>query len=246
MKTILLIGDSWACGEWQSVEAGSITLAHPGMTEYLKTDYNYNVLNLSRSGNSPWQIVYTLHNFLTQKKARLTDDFEIVVFQTDPVRPVLHEKLSVNLEEIYSNVDNLESLYTELTEIFYIKVAETAKRFDKKIYLAGGLTDVDTELLNLYPECQVLCQSWVQLINPDHTPSVMPLQIDSNTLTQAKKYNRIDLCDSIVNHSNQKFLELQEMLESKYFGPVYGDFHPSRDGHKLMSDFIHNFFKSQK
>jgi hypothetical protein len=57
------------------------------------------------------------------------------------------------------------------------------------------------------------------------------------TMRQLERY---DLCDEVFAHSNNNLLRLQSMLElqSRYFGPSIGDFHPSRHGHQVFADSI--------
>ena len=243
MKPLVLIGDSCACGEWALNSSNQIDLSQPGITEYLQPT---RVVNLSRSGNSLWQILYTLHNYLSQKNSRLNDDFNVILFQTDSTRKNLCSELQVDLESVYRDCLDLTNLYSMLNEIFYIKCNQIGDRFNRKIYLSGGLTDLDLDLLSGFDNIIPICPSWIHLLDPTHKLSVLPLQVDSSSLTTAKNYNRWDLCEQISDHSDNCFLELQKKLESEYFGPTYGDYHPSRLGHKILADYINLYFENQK
>ena len=72
---IVIIGDSWGCGEW-----GQNVVTHTGLEQYL-TDAGYVVTNLSKGGSSISYAIQALKNYLT------TQNTDIVLFvQTDPIR----------------------------------------------------------------------------------------------------------------------------------------------------------------
>jgi hypothetical protein len=242
MKTLIVVSCSWGCGEWDHQGNHELVISHPGITEYLNNSFK--VVNLSRAGNSNWQICYTLHNYLMTNPHQ---DFEIIVIQTDIARRSLAEKY-LDLELVFKKTHNLESLYTELSEICYHKLAYLAKLANTKIHLVGGLTDLSTDILSLseFGDLVVLCDSWIKLLYNAHTPSLIPLRLDPELLTATKEYNRYDLFEQVVEYSDKNFLKLQELYESEFFGPAFGDFHPSRLSHKLLSEHIINYFKDIK
>ena len=57
MKTIIITGCSWGCGEWNHGD-----IAHGGLAEYLTQD-GYNVVNLSEPGSGPIHLINPLNEF---------------------------------------------------------------------------------------------------------------------------------------------------------------------------------------
>lgn len=238
MCPLIIVGDSWSSGEWiRTGEPGQIQLSHPGISEYLSN--NYKVINLSRPGNSLWQIQCTLANYLETHFEMLKDqDFKVLVFQTDAYRPAMHQAVDVDLNRVYNNADNLKVFYENLIEIFYIKCNDIGRRYGIDINLSAGLSDLNINLLNGLDHIKPVCNSWIKLLHDKHIPSIIPLQMKSEFFEESKKRARLDLCDQILDHSNQQFLFLQELLESDLFGPSLGDFHPNRTAHKILADYI--------
>lgn len=239
MEKLILFGDSWSCGEWDLVSNKKISISHPGLTEYLLPDYK--VLNLGRAGSSLWQTLYAVRNYLALYKDNAP--IRVIVFQTDAFRDEFSQKFDVNYSELYSSCDDLKHFYHQVLRIFYIKLAEISSTYNTEIYLSGGLTDIDTKTLQMYPNLNLLCESWIRLLDSHHTPSMIPLQIDRRMLPVVKSHKREDLCDQLITSSDQNFLFYQELIESKYFGKLFGDFHPTREGHQIMSNYIKSFFK---
>lgn len=236
MTTLILIGDSWGCGEWHHPGHNQIEISHPGLNEYLAQDFR--LVNLSRPGASNWQICSTLFNYLTHKLPMMDEDFRIVLIQTDASRDTMAAKFDVDYNDLIKECDSLADLYTKLIDIFYIKCQNFAQQFNVKLYMCGGLSDLDLATISLYNSLIPLCPSWVNLIDPQHNPSVIPLRMSPELFVSAKHNGRLDLCEEIIAYSDQQFLKLQHMLESEYFGPGLGDYHPSRFGHELLGNFI--------
>ena len=245
MRKLLLVGDSWSCGEWVHApdHPDAITLGHPGMTEYLSSDYS--IVNLSKGKASNWQICYALTNYLKYGQWD-ADPPTIFVFQSDAWRPAMSQKFDVDTDKIMLDSDSLLNFYKRTLEIFYIKLNLFAKEYQVKLHLIGGLSDLDLETLSLYNNLIPCCESWTQLLNHQHVSSVIPLTFDSRIFEQAKKNNRTDLMDEIIRVSDHNFVEAQKLLESDYFGPAFGDYHPSRLGHKVMADYIKNYLENLK
>jgi predicted DNA-binding ribbon-helix-helix protein len=242
MKALIVVSCSWGCGEWQHTSDNQIEVSHPGLSEYLSKEFN--VVNLSRGGNSNWQICYTLHNYLNN--SNFYDNFEILVIQTDPTRTLLCEKY-IDIAPVIESANNLEALYISLIELFYWKLAHIADTFNVKIHLAGGLYDIQKNILNnqSFSKLNVACESWIKLLAPEYTLQKVCVQLDSKLLSLLKLYKRFDLLDEAIKTNDRQFLIYQSLLESELFGPSYGDFHPSRDGHKIFSDYILKYFKDE-
>ena len=77
--TIVIVGDSWGCGEWGFVD-GTYNVTHLGLEEYL-VDYGCKVYNLSKGGASNRYSINQLFKFL-----KLLNPDIIFWFQTDSMR----------------------------------------------------------------------------------------------------------------------------------------------------------------
>ena len=248
MSKLILIGCSWGCGEWINNHDQTLSISHPGMTDYLSQDHS--VTNLSRAASSNWQSVFALRNYLQycanpEYSADSTEPIEIFVLQTDAARTNVSEKYDVDYESILLKSHGLKNYYQILIEIFYIKLHNLAQQYNIKINMIGGLTDLELEIMSLYINLQPCCASWIKLLDPRHEPSVVPLILDPRLLKLAKSHNKMDLFEDIINHSDEKFLQAQQLMETEFFGPAHGDFHPSRKGHKVMADYIDQYLKDQ-
>jgi len=242
MKKLVLIGDSWGCGEWKHVGNGSIELNHPGMQEYLP----YNTVNISVGGASNWDILYSMFNYMNQSH-HLDQTYSVIVFQTDLMRTSFAEKFDVDIDEQVQKASSIEQLYTNLAEIFYIKISNFSKQFNVPVYIVGGLSDVDANAFSLYNNKEnIICNSWISLLYKDHVPSVIPLSLESRMLTMFKKLGRTDLCEQLLDINDKNFIEFNKILRLETMGPSFGDFHPSRLGHQILAEHIINFIDKKE
>lgn len=241
MEKLIIIGDSWSCGEWAHDNTNVIKLNHPGMTEYLP----YNTVNLSKGGTSNWNSLYTMFNYMNQMQD-IDEPYSVVIFQTDPVRTSKADKLGVDITDQIQQASSLEQLYTALAEIFYIKISNFSKQFNIPVYVVGGLSDVDDSVFSLYNNKEnIICKSWIKLLYNNHIPNVIPVQVNAEHFTTFKELGRIDLCEQLIEFSDKNFGEFTEILGLDTFGPALGDFHPSRLGHQILANHITNFFDNK-
>jgi hypothetical protein len=238
IKKLVLVGCSWGCGEMNSTCTG---VTHPGLGQYLSDSYD--VVNLSRIGSSNWQNCFALRNYLNYVKN--FDEYCIVVLQTDAYRRQACEKYLVDYNQLFENSHDLKHFYEQSLEIFYIKLNNLAEEFQTKIYLAGGLTDLALDIISMYTNLVPMCESWIKLMDPSHQPSIIPLIVSPELFKNAKQHNRLDLLEQISNHSDLNFLKAQKLMETEWFGPTFGDFHPSRKGHELLANYIKEFLKKE-
>jgi hypothetical protein len=240
-QKLILAGCSWGCGEWLVDQNKTLNINHPGLSEYLST--HYDVINLSKGGSSNWQMCFAIRNYLTYVKTY--DQFKIVLVQTDAYRPQGSEKYHVDFDQLYQQSTDLQNFYERNLEIFYIKLDSLAKEFQTKIYLVGGLNDLALDILSLYNNLVPMCESWVRLMDPAHLPSRIPLILDPDLFKDAKQHDRPDIMEQIATASDVNFLKAQQLMETDWFGPSFGDFHPSRKGHALLADHIKEYFTKE-
>jgi hypothetical protein len=242
---LALFGDSWCQGVWSIRRGNELINSHPGMVEYLSKKYD--VVNLSRGGSTLWQILYSVFVYL-QTPQLSKDNLKFIVFQTDPFRDAQSNHFSVSYATLFQKSEGIKDFYFRALDMFYIKLNEIAEQFNVKIYLCGGLSDLNIELLtkiNNFSNLIVMNESWIKLLYPDHEPSLIPLRIDPNLLQSAIKFQREDLCSDIVSISDSNFIKLQSVLETEYFGEVIGDYHPNLKGHNVMAEYIDNFLTKE-
>lgn len=238
---IVIIGDSWSCGEWILDTNNTIKLNHPGLTEYL----SLKTLNLSKGGASNWDNLFAMVNYMDDMK-NTGLNYSIVVFQTDPIRGSCAEKFDVNIDSAIKKADNLEQLYLNLIEVFYIKLSELSKKYNVPVYIVGGLPDVNKFKFNFYNnESNIICESWLGLLYKQHKTSVIPLRFNSNFFLKVKKLGRLDLCDQILNHNDSNYTEYLEVSKLDTFGPNIRNFHPNRHGHRILADYINQFYSNK-
>ncbi len=236
---LVIIGCSWGCGEFTN-QGKELVINHAGLSEYLASKYS--VTNLSRPGASNWQSCFSFKNYFAH---RVDPDQQAtcLVMQTDPFRSVASDKFDVDIDSLLSNSNSLREFYQQTLEIFYIKLNNMAEYYQTKIYMIGGLSDLDLDVLKLYPNLESLCPSWIHLMDPAHSPSPIPLILNPKLLETAKKYSKINIMDEVISASDENFLRAQKLMETDFFGPVFGDFHPSRKGHRVLADYILNYFE---
>lgn len=243
MLRLLIIGDSWGCGEWAICSENNIKVVHPGLTEYLSSKYL--VTNLSRSGASNWQTAFSLNNYLAFRVDRETIPI-VFVIQSDASRPLMSDKFDVDFDVDLVQCTTLLEFYKIALEKFYIKLNYIAINYGIKIHMIGGLTDLDLELLSLYNNLIPCCESWIKLLDAKHTISQIPLMLDSRLLTRAKRLNKLNLVNEIIDYSDQHFLSAQKLMETEFFGPAYGDFHPNRKSHEILTNHITTYLENTK
>ena len=242
MEKLVLIGDSWGCGEWKHVGNNSIELNHPGIPDYLP----YKTVNISVSGASNWSILYSMYNYMNQLQ-HLDQTYSVIVFQTDLMRTSFADKFDVDINEQIQEASSIEQLYTNLADIFYIKISNFSKQFNVPVYIVGALSDVDDYLFSLYNNKKnIICNSWLSLLYKDHVPSVIPLSLESKTLTMFKKAGRTDLCEQLLDINDKNFIEFNKILGLETMGPAFGDFHPSRLGHQILAEHIIKFVNKKE
>jgi len=239
-KTIVIVGDSWACGEWNTID-GNYQVMHDGLAEYLKND-GYQVVNLSKGGASNFEIINKLKNFLNRKIISNQID-KIFVFQSAWTRDFLYNDILFNQELVKSNGSFLNFWYNQLSN-FYQQLSDIAVENNQTIYIVGGVTDTFpvNELENQYPGCCVVCQSFVNLlVNNNHmveNPVFGWYSAEDEQLLLKLSHSQ----DDKINITNAVTLGMERenlLLEHpKMFYP--DNKHPNRTGHKILFEHLKN------
>jgi hypothetical protein len=235
-KKIALFGDSWGCGEWDtpSGSADSLQVVHPGLEQYLAPEFVID--NFCQGGSSNWDTLKRLQsyhefNLAANRKA----DF-VVVIQTSASRMQRCQDYHVDYSSLFSAHVEFEALCDAVQEIWYIKLDELAKRFDTRIYLVGGMSDVNRPIARLYPRLEILCESWQKLLWDQHQVSTAALQAEPTALELAKSVGNLRLVTDIIDHYDRTVHAYMKLMDQEGMGPA--DFHPSRQGHKILAQHI--------
>jgi hypothetical protein len=244
MKRIAIFGDSWACGEWNTPDgsAQSYQQVHSGINEYLREWYE--VQSFAKAGSSNWDILKRIVSYLefTEAAPEKRAD-KIFVFQSSPNRPERAPEYDVDYDSLYIKHNNIIFLCDELLEIWYIKLQQVAEQFDTQFIMVGGLTDINTNILKLYPRLECMVPSWQQVLNPKHVISSVCLHAEPNTLELAHRVKNSELVKHIMDHSDSTIHGYLDAMDLDTMGPI--DNHPSRKGHRIMADIMHNFLETQ-
>jgi len=240
-QKLILLGCSWGCGEWTVDQNKTSKVSHPGLREYLSPDYD--VINLSQGGASNWQMCFALRNYLTYVKTYT--EFKIVLIQTDAYRHQISEKYHVDFDQLYQQSTDLQNFYERNLEIFYIKLNSLAQEFQTKIYLVGGLNDLALDIVSLYTNLVPMCESWIGLMDSSYEPGRIPLILNPDLFKAVKQHNRLDIMEQVAAASDTNFLTAQQLMETDWFGPIFGDFHPSRKAHALLANYIKQYFTKE-
>jgi lysophospholipase L1-like esterase len=238
-ETILIAGDSWACGEWEKASMtythGGLTnslLIHGGLTDYL-IDQGHRVINLGYPGGSNHDSTNRLSNFLIQNKKIIIKN--IIVFQTEWLRS---NSVPLDIKEGYFKLQNT------LISRFYCELSELSTKFNIPIYIIGGTSDtvwID-QFEKEYPGVKVVCQSFSNLLLTNNHKISNPVY----SLMTADQSKQIEY---FKNNSNQA--DLQLMLDDMDRGQVrfilwknHKEFfwpdgtHPNRYAHKILFEFL--------
>jgi hypothetical protein len=240
MFKIVIVGDSWSAGTWKTESLGTIELDQPGLQPLSK---NFNVVNLSRGGSSNWQSLNTIKNYFDSVDEVTNENTLVLLCQTDLYRDKMSELFDVEYLKLYKDSADIETFYKSAAEMFYYKLDNISNAINKKIYLIGGLTDVDYNLLtSITNNAKIITNSWIGLFDNTHVESLIPLVIDKNFLPKAKSYGRMDLAINGAEHSDKNFNRFMNLQETKFMSSFIGDFHPTIEGHNVMATHILNYF----
>ena len=209
---MILVGDSWACGEWQIVPGDVPICVHKGIEQYA-LDEGIKVRNLSRGGDSNMdQVNIISHKNIFNEK--------VFWFITDPLRDMNpthanpHEIAKTNLQKVFLAIDRL-SIENNL-----------------EIYVIGGVCDitgfVSTESYNFdvaIPSVNKLLHADCDIVSMYGTPS------DAERVVQNKTY-AVEVFDQIQH--KQKFWQ----SHPETF-PDGG--HPGRSAHHFIFEYLKQY-----
>jgi hypothetical protein len=236
----MLAGDSWGRGEWDPTCS---VILHSGLEKYLK-ESGHIVLNICIGGISNQDIVNRISNYL-QRSSRLLPEL-ILVFQTEYTRDFKHNKMQTDFfdSQDWTNLTNIQDLQNCWVERFYLQLCKIATMFSIPIKIIGGCSDTKffDNMENDYPGCDIVCQSFTNLIlNGQHT-ILNPVfswytQSAKNLIQKLYKVLPPASIDDLLNEMDRGFERECSLAENPDFFYPDGK-HPNRIGHQILFDFL--------
>ena len=240
---IIVIGDSWGVGEWPAdseIRTKAMVdyelIEHKGLAQYLE-EAGHTVVNLSKGAETNNYSLWQTELYLQ----RISKNIDVVyVFQTR-----FHADINVNEYAINNTFRDLLSRYN--TE-FLLNLSTIAVRYDVKIKLIGGNSDVYTypSLEIDFPGVSVVCQSFQNLLIHQNSESDFPLfsgdlQTPNMNRKNSDKLDKFllsckdfDYVLECVDHAANRNQELSELRHL-----IWPDgWHPNRVGHKVLFDHL--------
>lgn len=214
---ILIIGDSWGCGEWTLSD--EYCAVHPGLEFYLK-EHGYNVNNLSQGGYSNSDIFNSLRDHMA-----INNSYDVIIwFQTDPLRnfrPYRNENIGIfkkNKEDFILACDELlDSIYAKFNSL------------DLPIYCLGGTTKLNLALLEKYPNLHPVIPSIIEMFGEEHIKIWPSGWIKHPQVLKSLSRSLVDYLHS----------ECELNLSQEWFFP--DGRHPNRKAHKKIFEFLIDF-----
>lgn len=210
---VLILGDSWGCGEWSS-DHRPYRVTHRGLEQYL-TEYGCNITNLSKGGASNKEMLQILHSTLQRYNPQF-----VFWFQTDPMRDLR----PYSQRTFPTSVSELLALNKQL-------LTDTYAAFNNlgiKIHCMGGVAKLQKSIEN-YPNLIPFIPNIVEMLEGPDIDFWISDWINSPNLR---------LNDHFLSE-----LEVHPMhtLPKEWFFP--DGIHPNRKAHRKIFEFILNQHK---
>ena len=231
--TVLIVGDSWAGGEWDGGEPAK--LLHRGLEQYFE-EIGYTVINKRQSGRGNQLSIIDLSDTLDA-----LSQTNIVVFfiVSEPLR-----NYKIPFETLKDDIvthNGLFELQQYVLEQDFNTLNQLAAKHNITVHLIGGLSSVPT-FVDKFANLNCLVQSWPKLL-VGHLSLYKNIDWDTfgiwgkwqaflaQQLSHSSDIDRkvIDQL-SVLNTVNQK------VFLHPLFNPDGG--HPNRIGHRILFDFI--------
>lgn len=227
----------WKSFRWSTLTPRTM-ITHPGLAAYLED--RFDIVNISQCAASNWQNLWTIKNFYESNSKWKSAHW--LLFQTDFLRYEASHEWQVDYSALQKNL-GLSEFYQTCAELFYRCANELAYSYGIKIHLCGGLTDLPLDLLHTYENLVPVHGSWISLMHPDHAHNLKCIEPPTTRLLGViKKSASSAFLNQLFDHMDHSRTEFELLQQTGYFGPCYGNFHPNRQGHKLMANVIRNFF----
>jgi len=237
---LAVFGDSWSCGAWSTPDMSFIPSGDGYFTQACM-QYFVHVHNPFNAGGSNETSVQNLIRHINSKDYLLNT--KILFIQTDPLRSLALYNALTSGRSVEKHVlpffackpeYQLAPILRMNVEMLYEGLSIVANRYNVIVNLVGGLSDVDS-CVHKYPGINVVCESWLKLIEPTYVPSIFSTfnpDIDLNCM------NKNDYDEMLVAvHRRQTCMK---KLSGEYFGWGNDYQHPSKKGIDLLLTHIHD------
>ena len=168
MANIMIMGDSWACGEWCGPpDVGRVL--HPGTAQYLR-EAGHTVRSVAQGGSSNWAQVDRMsphHRYQRepQDPHSARDTTVIVWFLTDPIRDTgesppgsYQDYRTLELDLMRASLRGMARLYPHC-----------------QMLLIGGVSPVPAWVAQEFPQFQVVVESLLHWLIPQAPRSLLPV-----------------------------------------------------------------------
>jgi hypothetical protein len=232
MKNILIIGDSWGCGEWKWEEVQGYCYGynpHKGLESYF-VDSNFQVVNLSQGGQS------NLTGLYKTSLVKIEKFDSIIWIVTDSLRDVS------SLHKRYVDLASYEEMVLDSETILRQSFAK-ANNLGVPILCLGGCAKLPpyiSEYPNLIPVISSLTEFLIPgYVHPKLWASFWLNDIKtSNTVAALSVEARIKFIDQILYEK-----EIQDRLTTEPLFTPDGS-HPNRHAWKIVYDYLmENYIK---
>ena len=217
MVDLLIVGDSWAMGEWDWDNENRYACTHKGLEQYF-LDAGCSVQNKSIGGASNSQSILTLQLLdLNQYKS-------ILWFQTDPLRDITDSQLF--LKE-YNSFQKVIEHQKELLNKTYLNL----NSLEIEILCIGGCSKLELDLIKYYPNLTPIIPSVMEFLIPDFKhPEIW----FSGWFQDIDRQFSIDCINKFLYNK-----QLQDQLGWLYRDLFWPDGrHPNRWGHKKIFEYL--------
>ena len=224
-----MVGDSWTAKPLiRNPVAGPRSIG-----DHL-TSFGHEVTNSASSGQSNWFVINILKSHLLNKT------FDKIVFvQTEPLRDNKYAKSNTGWQDLVQDKKWFDD-HLHLLSIQQDILDETYKilnDIDLPIYLLGGCSKVDTELLSKYSNLTCIMPSIPEFLQPGYThPTIFGVSEWQKRIDD--KWD-LDTIDYIIDQ-----IKSTEWLHDNcpYF--FVDPAHPDIDGYRMVAEHILKYFKT--
>lgn len=218
------------------------SINHGGLGQYLTED-GYVVSNISKEGSSNLDSISRIQTYLEQYSFPLPD--MIIVFQTEYTRDFKYDKMqSVYGATDWEDISSPDDLSSRWIERFYMRLSEISQKHNIPISIIGGISDTMffDDINTDYPGCNILCQSFTNLLLNNNSNITTPIYswYTKNTQDLITKLKPLLSSIGIEKLLNLIDLGFERHLQIKenplYFFPDGS--HPNRYSHYLLYQYL--------
>jgi hypothetical protein len=228
MTSIMMLGDSWACGEWGQSNHGlgqepHYRNTHTGTQQYLQ-QAGHRVINMAEQGASNWSQLDRIspHHALSHN---LRDADVVLWFITDPLRDTQDPQPGT--------FKDLHRTQTQLLTDSMNKLASLVG--DREVWLVGGVGVVPAWVKTRHPGWRVIVPDLLRWLVPDSEVSAMHLN-------RTWRYGDCDT--ALLDHfeiEEQRVASFQWRAEHRRDSDEHRLFwpdgsHPNREAHRLLTE----------